>query len=69
MKKLYLEIDEITEAKINVAAKSAGLSTQEWLSQIIEEKTNISWPDSIKALAGAWKDMPFTDEFNENEKD
>jgi hypothetical protein len=52
MKQLLLEIDEITEAKINAAAKTAGLSTQQWVQKIIEEKTATTWPNSIKALAG-----------------
>ncbi|MBN2647124.1 MAG: hypothetical protein JXR44_05010 [Thiotrichales bacterium] len=62
MKQLLLEIDETTEAKINAAAKTAGLSAQQWLRQIIEEKTTTSWPNSIKALAGAWQDMPLAED-------
>lgn len=62
MKQLLLEIDETTEAKINAAAKTAGLSAQQWLRQIIEEKTATSWPNSIKTLAGSWQDAPFAEE-------
>lgn len=36
MKQLLLEIDETTEAKINAAAKTAGLSTHQWLRKIID---------------------------------
>lgn len=61
MKQLLLEIDDITEVKINAAAKTAGLSTQQWLQQIIDEKTVTTWPNSIKALAGIWQDMPFAE--------
>lgn len=62
MKQLLLEIDETTEAKINAAAKTAGLSTQQWLRQIIDEKTVTTWPNSIKALVGTWQDVPFAEE-------
>ncbi len=62
MKQLLLEIDETTEAKINAAAKTAGLSTQQWLRQIIDEKTVATWPNSIKALVGTWQDVPFAEE-------
>ena len=58
MKQLILEIDETTEAKIITAAKVAGLSAQQWLKRIIDEKTMAAWPDSVKALAGSWQDMP-----------
>ena len=67
MKQLYLAIDDMTEAKINAAAIAAGLSTQQWLHQLIEEKTATNWPDSIKALVGAWQDPPIADEFNEKD--
>ena len=62
MKHLIVEIDETTEARINTAAKTAGLSAQQWLKRIIDEKTVTSWPDSIKALAGSWQDAPFAEE-------
>lgn len=61
MKQLLLEIDETTEVKINAAAQTAGLSIQQWLRQIIDEKTAANWPNSIKALAGTWQDAPFSE--------
>jgi hypothetical protein len=56
MKQLLLDIDDITEAKINICAKTAGLSIQQWLQHIIDEKTVTTWPNSIQALAGTWQD-------------
>jgi len=67
MKQLLLEIDEITEAKINAAAKTAGLSTQQWLQQIIAEKTVTTWPNAIKALAGSWQDLLLAEELRAGE--
>ena len=67
MKKLILEIDETTEARIFIAAKTAGLSAQQWLKRIIDEKTVASWPDSVKDLAGTWQDVPFSDELRKGE--
>jgi hypothetical protein len=67
MKQLILEIDDITEAKMSAAAKAAGVSTQQWLYQLIEEKTAANWPDSIKALVGAWRSMPFPEKINEKD--
>ncbi|MFI3197212.1 MAG: hypothetical protein QX196_02705 [Methylococcaceae bacterium] len=62
MKQLIVEIDETTEVRIITAAKIAGLSAQQWLKRIIDEKTVNSWPDSVKALAGSWQDVPFAEE-------
>lgn len=67
MKQLIVEIDESTEARINTAAKTAGLSAQRWLKRIIDEKTVTSWPDSVKALAGTWQDAPFAEELRKGE--
>ena len=67
MKQLILEIDETTEARIFTAAKTAGLSAQQWLKRIIDEKTVASWPDSVKDLAGTWQDVPFSDELRKGE--
>jgi hypothetical protein len=67
MKQLIVEIDETTEARIITAAKTAGLSAQQWLKRIIDEKTVNSWPDSVKALAGSWQDAPFAEELRSGE--
>ncbi len=67
MKQLILEIDDTTEAKIFTAAKVAGLSAQQWVKRIIEEKTVAAWPDSVKSLAGSWQDMPLSEELRKDE--
>jgi hypothetical protein len=67
MKQLIVEIDETTEARIIKAAKIAGLSAQQWLKRIIDEKTVTSWPDSVKALPGTWQDVPFAEELRAGE--
>jgi hypothetical protein len=67
MKQLIVEIDETTEVRIITAAKIAGLSAQQWLKRIIDEKTVSSWPDSVKALAGSWQDVPFAEELRSGE--
>lgn len=67
MKQLILEIDEETEARIYTAASVAGISSQEWLQHIIEEKTMTLWPDSVKALAGVWGNTLFSEKLRANE--
>ncbi|WP_428354697.1 hypothetical protein [Methyloprofundus sp.] len=67
MKHFILEIDDATEARMNTAAKTAGLSSQQWLKRIIDEQTITSWSDSVKALAGAWQDMFFAEDLRTGE--
>ena len=67
MKQFILEVDEVTEIRINTAAKTAGISSQQWLKRIIDEQTITVWPDSVKALAGAWQEFPFAEDLRSEE--
>jgi len=53
---IYLEPDLAEKAK--EAASSQGLSQSKWIASLIEEKLTLSWPESVKQLAGAWPDAP-----------
>ena len=56
MKQLIVKIDETTEVRIITAAKIAGLSAQQWLKRIIDEKT-----------VNSWQDVPFAEELRSGE--
>ena len=43
-------------------AAEAGLSLSKWISKLIREKTRDEWPESVKAMAGAWPDLQTTEE-------
>ncbi len=62
MGQLILELDAATETKIKSAARSVGLQPNQWVMQLIQEKTASPWPEAVKALAGAWKDFPTAEE-------
>ncbi|MBF0236786.1 MAG: CopG family transcriptional regulator [SAR324 cluster bacterium] len=62
---IYLE-DEIAH-KMRSAAKSMNLSQSRWIANLIKEKVLDEWPDSVKCLAGAWKDFPSLDEIRKNQ--
>ena len=58
MAQVTIYVDETTERRMRAAAAEAGLSLSKWISQLIREKTRDEWPDSVKAMAGAWPDLP-----------
>lgn len=58
MGQVTLYLDAETEAKMKVAAKAAGLSQSKWVASLIQEKVANEWPESMRALAGAWADLP-----------
>ncbi len=53
---LYLE-EELTK-KMRDRAKQEGISQSQWVAKLIETKLASSWPESVRALAGAWPDFP-----------
>jgi hypothetical protein len=53
-----LYLDEETIKRVRRAAKVAGLSQSRWLAELVREKTAREWPDTVRELAGAWRDFP-----------
>ncbi len=54
---IYLDNELINQVK--QAAESQGLSQSKWIATVLKEKLTTSWPEHIKALAGAWsEDFP-----------
>lgn len=62
MSQLTLYLDAETAARLKDAATSAGMSQSQWVSRLIRERTSQEWPQSVKALAGAWPEMPTAEE-------
>jgi len=57
---LYLD-DEISET-VRQAAKAAGRSMSQWVSEAIKARIASEWPAAVRELAGAWPDMPTLEE-------
>lgn len=57
---IYLEDD--VEEKMRSSAKATGLSQSKWVANLIKERVMREWPDSVRHLAGAWKDLPTLEE-------
>jgi len=58
MGQVTIYLDDNTENKmINMVGKS-GISKSKWISELIREKTSTTWPENVRKLAGAWKDLP-----------
>jgi len=57
---IYLDPD--SERKMQAMVKESGISKSKWIANLIREKTTDVWPENIKQLAGAWKDLPTAEE-------
>ncbi len=57
---IYLDSD--TERKMEKIITKRGISKSKWIAGLIKEKTANTWPETVKALAGAWADIPTAEE-------
>ena len=62
MGQVTIYVDDELETKLKTEAKAAGVSVSRWVAEIIQKQTENHWPDSVKALSGAWKDFPNLDD-------
>jgi hypothetical protein len=62
MTPLSIELDEQTGLDLQARAQAEGLKPQEWVERLIRRHVHPHWPDSVRALAGAWPDFPSAEE-------
>jgi hypothetical protein len=62
MGQVTIYLDPETEKKMQTMVKESGISKSKWIANLIREKTTDVWPENVKQLAGAWKDLPTADE-------
>jgi hypothetical protein len=62
MSQVTLYLDPETAAKMKQAAEGARVSQSQWVARIIRERLSDTWPENVKALAGAWADFPSLEE-------
>lgn len=67
MGQITIYLDKETEEKLRALANSMEISQSKWIANTIREKLQTEWPDSIRALAGAWKDLPTVEEIRASE--
>ena len=58
MGQVTIYLDDHTEKKMLNIVEKSGLSKSKWISELIQEKASTTWPENVKNLAGAWKDLP-----------
>lgn len=62
MGQVTIYLDPETEGKMQAMVKQSGMSKSKWIANLIRERTTNVWPENVKQLAGAWKDLPAAEE-------
>jgi hypothetical protein len=58
MGQVTIYMDDRTEKKARAAARAEGVSLSRWVTERIERRSAREWPVAVRALAGAWPDLP-----------
>ena len=69
MPQVSLYLDDDTKARLEEAAKEAGVSQSRWLAELIRAKTSSEWPALVRELAGAWPDLAGAEDTRSDEPD
>ena len=58
MGQVTIYLDSETEAKARAAARAEGMPLSKWVAGRIRRRARGEWPEAVRALAGAWPDLP-----------
>lgn len=61
MGQVTIYLDHESEQRVRAAAAAAGMPVSRWVAQLVQKKTQNEWPSTVRALAGAWQDLPDLD--------
>jgi hypothetical protein len=61
MSQITLYLDDATQALVDQAAQSSGLSKSRWVAQIICKYAAQEWPQDCLTLAGQFPDFPLSE--------
>lgn len=61
MSQITLYLDAETDALLNAAAATRGVSKSRWVADMIRLHAKDAWPPECRELAGAFSDFPLRD--------
>ncbi len=67
MGQVTIYLDEETEKQARAAASAEGVSLSRWVAERIQRRARAEWPASVRALAGAWPDLPTAEQIRKTQ--
>jgi hypothetical protein len=67
MGQVTIYLDEETEKQARAAASAEGVSLSRWVAERIQRRALAEWPASVRALAGAWPDLPTAEQIRKTQ--
>ncbi len=57
MGQITIYLDDDSERRVRMAARSAGVPVSRWVAEAIETYAMTTWPQSVRELPGSWDDV------------
>jgi len=58
MGQVTIYLDDETEKRARASARAERVPLSRWVAKRIERRSRGEWPAAVRALAGAWTDLP-----------
>jgi len=66
MGQVTIYLDDETEEKARTAARAKGVPLSRWVAERIQRRARGEWPEAVRALAGAWPDLPSAEQIRKS---
>jgi hypothetical protein len=60
MPQVTIYLDDTVMKLVNAAVKASGVSKSRWIADAAAARAAGEWPQSVRDLAGSWRDAPTT---------
>jgi hypothetical protein len=69
MGQITIELDAELESRVQDIIASKNISLSRWIENLIQENISREWQETVRQLAGAWKDFPSLEEIRKGTGD
>ena len=66
MGQVTVYLDAETEGSARAAARAEGMALSRWVAERIQRRARGEWPEAVRALAGAWPDLPSAEQIRKS---
>jgi hypothetical protein len=67
MGQVTIYLDREAERKARAAARAQGVSLSKWVTERVRRGAQAEWPASVQKLAGAWPDLPSSEQIRKGQ--
>lgn len=66
MTNVTITLEDQVAQDLQARARTEGLNVEEWIERLVRRHVHPEWPESVRALVGAWPDVPTAEELRQS---